>query len=101
MERTFPRSIVRPESAFARCGFRPSKGYKDAKAGIFPPPVVLSTTKSGQPRASGFLSDELDAWIAAKAAGASDEELRALVRELVAARKPSATSTSGGGRPNA
>jgi len=97
MERATKRSILRPEAAFERCGFRRSKGHKDVQAGTFPPPVKLSVAKNGQTRASGFLSDELDAWIDAKAAGASEDELRRLVAELVA-KRTAAASVEGGRR---
>ena len=52
--------------------------------GEFVPPI-----KQGE-RAAAFILEEIDAVMRARAAGASVEEIRALVRKLVAARRMAA-----------
>ena len=64
--------------------------YQRVKDELFPPPIKLTA------RSSAWLESEVDAVNAAVVAGASDEELRTLVRELVARRaslKPRISST--------
>ena len=67
---------LRPES-----GPAPSTTWKLVKLGLWPPPIRL-TGKS-----VGFLTAECDAVLASRIRGESDEAIRQLVRELVAARK--------------
>jgi prophage regulatory protein len=50
--------------------------------GEFPPPIKLGE------RSAAFIVEEVDAVMRARAAGASVAEIKALVRELVAARRP-------------
>ncbi len=64
----------------ARC---PSSLYGDIAAGLFPPPAKWS-------RSSVWPDFEVDQIIQARMAGRSDDELRAIVKELVAARKMAA-----------
>lgn len=61
---------------------------KNPKGGLFPRPVKITSTTNGWP------ADEVEAVVRAKVAGKSDEEIRELVRSLVAAR-------SNGARPSA
>ncbi|MGE0483496.1 MAG: helix-turn-helix transcriptional regulator [Gammaproteobacteria bacterium] len=80
------RRLIRSMSpeADARTGYKKSARAGKVLDGLLPPPIALGG------RARAFLSDELDAVIAARASGACDDDIRALVRALVAAR--SATS---------
>ena len=54
--------------------------YTDIAGGLFPRPVKLGA------RSVGWPESEVDAIVAAKIAGKSDSDIRALVRELEAAR---------------
>lgn len=57
-----------------------STHYQQIVDGLWPPGVRLGL------RAKGWPSDECEAVLAARKAGQSDDEIRALVRTLVAAR---------------
>ena len=61
-------------------GFKASAAYEQINAGTLPPPVACG------PRAKRFISDEIEAVVEARVTGATDEEVRALVKRLVAAR---------------
>lgn len=54
--------------------------YNAIKAGLFPDSIPLGL------RAVGWPADEVQAVVAARVAGAADDELRALVQQLHAAR---------------
>lgn len=58
-----------------------SQTYIEIQAGLMPPPVRI------RGRATAWPAYELDALNRAEIAGASDDEIRALVRELLARRK--------------
>jgi prophage regulatory protein len=58
-----------------------SSHYLDIQQGLFTPPVQIG------PRAVGWPSSEVEALNAARIAGKSDQEVRALVKNLAAARK--------------
>jgi len=55
--------------------------YSKIKQGLIPPPVKMGN------RLSVWVSEEIHAVIQARIAGKSDDEIRQLVRDLVAARK--------------
>lgn len=55
--------------------------YDEINRGLIPPPVSLGG------RAIGFVESEIDALIRARIAGKSDDEVRALVADLVARRR--------------
>ena len=57
---------------------------EQVKAGLWPPPIKLGA------RAVAWVEREIDEVLAARIAGASDVEIRALVRALVAVRARSA-----------
>lgn len=57
---------------------------RDIRAGLFPPPVKLSPDPTR--RAVGWPSDEVQAVTSAVIAGASADEVRLLVADLIAAR---------------
>lgn len=74
--------LIRSSSTDAdlRTGYKKSARAQKVRDGLLPPPVLLGG------RASAFIAAEIDAVIAARANGASDDEVRALVRRLVAER---------------
>lgn len=74
-----PRLLRLPEVRHLT-GDGPTTIYDKAKKGLFPPPVKST------PRTSVWPENEVAAINAARIAGRSDDEIRTLVRELVAAR---------------
>ena len=60
--------------------------YEDISEGVFPPGVPLSFDKNGRPAAVAWPQSEVQAIIRARIAGKSLDELRSLVRALVAKR---------------
>lgn len=77
-----------PHQVMLRCpalrektGRSNSSTYEDIAAGLMTPPVKIGL------RASAWPQHEIDAVIAARIAGKSHDEIRALVKQLVAARK--------------
>ena len=75
------RNILRLPAVLKRRGKSRSAHYADVKAGLFVKPVRLGL------RARGTPDDEVDAIVAATIAEKSDDEIRALVVKLEAARK--------------
>lgn len=55
--------------------------YARIKQGLWTPPIKWG------PRASGWPAHEVDALIRARIAGKTDDEMRALVKDLIAARR--------------
>ena len=76
-----PPTILRLPAVLKRRGRSRSSHYADIKAGLFVKPVLIGL------RATGTPDNEVDALNAARIAGKSDEEIRALVVKLEAARK--------------
>jgi prophage regulatory protein len=64
------------KEAFPALRVSKSKGYLDISRGLLPPPI-----KTG-PRAAAFLAHEVQALIAARAAGLSDGAMRMVVADL-------------------
>lgn len=58
--------------------------YVDVKHGVLPPPISLG------PRCSGWPSNEIDQVISARVSGASVEEVKQLVAQLVSQRRSAA-----------
>lgn len=77
-------TILRLPAVLKLRGRSRSSHYADIKAGLFVKPVLIGL------RATGTPDIEVDALNAARIAGKSDEEIRALVVKLEAARKASA-----------
>jgi prophage regulatory protein len=73
--------IIRLPAVLARTGLGKSTLYQRVTQGLHSPPVKL-----GGARASGWPEHEVDALISARIAGRSNDEIRQLVTELVAAR---------------
>lgn len=74
-------TMLPPAVVWKRRGKKRSSHYKDIQTGLFIEPVEISERSRATP------DYEVDTLIAARIAGKSDEEIRALVRELRAARK--------------
>ena len=81
MPATSPRQLwpLKPNVLNA-IGFKASAAFEQVKDGTLPPPVACG------PRAKRYLSDEVQAVVDARAAGADDAAVRALVKKLVAGR---------------
>ena len=75
------RIILRLAAVLKRRGKSRSSHYADVKGGLFVPPVKLGLRARGTPDA------EVDTLVAATIADTSEDEIRALVVKLVAARK--------------
>jgi prophage regulatory protein len=71
-------------------GLKATSIYGMGKSGLFPPPIKLTT------RSSAWPEHEIAAVNAARIAGHTDTEIKALVRRLVAARStlPAQTAES-------
>jgi len=82
--------IVRSQSAEAEglTGFRKSARAAKIAEGLLPPPIHLGG------KAAGFLAHELEAVISARATGATDDEVKDIVRNLVAARSAKETTAA-------
>jgi prophage regulatory protein len=74
-------SLLRLETVVSRRGRSRPQIYVDIKRGILTPPVRLGSKLSAWP------SNEIDALNRAEIAGASQDELRALVQRLVKERQ--------------
>jgi prophage regulatory protein len=74
-------SILRLPAVTARTGRSRSSTYADIKSGLFISPIHIGA------RAIGFPECEVEAMIAARIAGKSNDAIRQLVIELEAARK--------------
>lgn len=73
--------ILRGPVVDSNTGQGRSTRYVRMAQGLFPKPIKLG------PRSVGWLESEVEAINAARAAGKSDDEIRALVLKLEAARK--------------
>lgn len=72
--------LIRLPQVMDATGLRSTSIYARAKAGLLTPPIKLT------PRSSAWPEHEIAAVNAAIIAGASDDELRALVRQLIVER---------------
>ncbi|MSQ74108.1 MAG: AlpA family phage regulatory protein [Betaproteobacteria bacterium] len=77
-------TILRHPAVKSRTGRSRSSTYTDIDDGLFVSPVAIGA------RAVGFPEHEVEAIIVARIAGKSNEEIRALVVKLEAARKAAA-----------
>lgn len=78
------RTLHRKPAVRLAMGWANSTMYQKIKDGLFIPPVKLGS------RLSAWPSDEMTTLQAAYIAGQSDDDIRRLVTELVAARKAAA-----------
>jgi hypothetical protein len=74
--------VLRPTEIMERCGLRSSAMNAAVNEGLLPP---LFKVLGG--RASGCFEHELNEVLEARAAGAADDEIRAIVSRLVDRRK--------------
>lgn len=74
-------AALRLPAVKARFGRSRSSLYGDIKVGTFVPPVRLG------PRCVGWPEHEVDQILAARIAGKSEDEIKALVKRLEASRK--------------
>ncbi|MFZ5540703.1 MAG: helix-turn-helix transcriptional regulator [Pseudomonadota bacterium] len=72
-----PDALILAPVAQQMLGRSRSSRERDTRAGLLPAPIRVSY------RRTAYLRRELDAIIAARAAGATDDELRALTRRLL------------------
>ncbi len=72
--------ILRPKAVLQRTGDSRSPLYDKAARGLFTKPIKLGM------RASGWPEHEVNAIVAARIAGESDDAIRALVKRLHAMR---------------
>lgn len=77
-------TILRLPAVLRERGRSRSAHYLDIQQGLFTPPVAIGL------RAVGWPADEVETLNAARIAGKTDEEIRALVVRLEAARKAAA-----------
>jgi len=75
------RPITRVGDAYAKAGMKKTQWHGAVKAGLMTPPFKLTE------RCAAVYDDEIAEVVAARAAGKTDEEIRALVRRQVAARQ--------------
>ena len=78
--------FVRPIDVQNATGMARSTLYSKIDDGLFPPPVKLGA------RFACWPDTELETWMQARIAGHSDEDIRALVVEIVKARKRGRTA---------
>jgi prophage regulatory protein len=74
------RTLVQLRPAFHATGMGVTKGYQQIHDQLFPAPIKLG-------RQSLVPSDELEEVIAARIAGRSEEQIRALIQRLHAQRQ--------------
>jgi prophage regulatory protein len=74
------QKLMRLRPVLERRGVGRTKHYDDIVKGIMTPPVCAGG------RARAWPEDEIDAITAARIAGKSEDEIRALVKQLVAKR---------------
>jgi len=73
--------ILRLPACKDKSGDSRSTTYQKIKDGLWPPPVAIG------PRSRGWVEHEIEAVLAARVAGESDEAIRALVAGLINARR--------------
>ena len=77
--------FVRRPAVLRKRGRCSSQHYDDIRRGLFTPPVKLGSSAAGWPE------HEVEVLNAARLAGKTDDEIRTLVRELVARRADALT----------
>lgn len=86
--------LLRLPAVLDRCGDSRSTTYQKIADGVFCPPVRIG------PRSVAFPEHEVEAILRSRIAGKSQEEIRTLVTQLVAARSSEVTGTTGGSDAN-
>ena len=72
--------FLRIRELLARRGLSRSSHFRDIEAGLWPPPITIG------PRCSVYPEHEADLILRAQVAGATADEIRTLVQQLVTAR---------------
>jgi prophage regulatory protein len=83
------KTIMRLPAVLAKSGVSRSTIYLRVRQGLWPNPVKLG------PRSIGWPASEVEAINAARIGGLADDEIRALVIQLEAARKPLSSVAEG------
>jgi hypothetical protein len=96
------RELLRPKTVLkSRYPVCRTTLWGHAKSGLIPPPIGGESHKPdarGSSRVAFFVGEELDAVAAARIAGASDSDIRRLVKMLVETRRaPRASRENAGG----
>jgi prophage regulatory protein len=81
-------TIKRGKEARAQFGIAQSTFYDWQDRGLMPPGIALGI------RSVGWPAHELDAIAAARISGKSEDEIRAIVRDLIAARADAGKQTA-------
>ncbi|MAZ65496.1 MAG: transcriptional regulator [Kangiellaceae bacterium] len=76
-----PLKYLRKKDVLKQSAIGSTSLYYEVQEGTFPPPVPLGA------RAVGYLEHEVQAILAAKAAGYTPDQLKALVQQLIAKRE--------------
>ncbi|MCL2656117.1 MAG: AlpA family phage regulatory protein [Betaproteobacteria bacterium] len=76
-------SLLRVDSVLARIGIKKTTLYRWIALGTMPPGIALGTSDNAP---IAWPSDEIDTIVGALIGGQSEEERRATVRDLIAAR---------------
>lgn len=88
-------TLVPLRTVLSRTGDCRSEHYRQVRAGLMPPPIADSWR-----RVTRYAEHEVNTVLAARFAGVNQEQLRVLVRRLVATRSkllPTAIAQPGGG----
>lgn len=75
-----PDAVILAPAAQQMLGRSRSSRERDTRAGLLPPPIRISY------RRTGYLRREIAAIVAARAGGATDDEIREIVRRLMSER---------------
>ncbi|MEP1384363.1 MAG: AlpA family phage regulatory protein [Paraglaciecola sp.] len=78
--------VIRKPEACELAGLSNTSLFEQTKEEIFPPPISIGA------RAVGFLFHEVQAVLAARSVGKSDDEIRDIVRSLIKQRQDSANA---------
>lgn len=73
-------TIIRLPAVVQRTGKSRSSVYRDVDLGLITPPINIGE------RSIGWPSNEIDAVVSARIAGKSSDEIRVLVKKLIAQR---------------
>lgn len=90
IENKIQLKVLRKVDTIKQVGLSKTSLFELAKEGLFPPLIKIG------PRAAGYLEHEVTAVVAARAAGRSEDEIKALVEHLVNQRETNAISFSQG-----
>jgi prophage regulatory protein len=90
-----PERLLPEREALSRVGKKRSAFLVDKAKGLIPPAVALGVRRDGRVSLSAYPESEIEAVVRARIAGATDDEIRELVKELVAKRRELAAASRG------